>query len=381
MLIAEDDATSRLLIQKTVEQWGFDPDTYHDGDSAWLAISDDNSPKLLVFDWEMPGMSGLELCKRVRKLHNSESFYIVMLTSRSSTEDLVKALEAGANDYIVKPYLAEELKARLNVGRRMVDLEYARKESDRTNQRLQRQLLDANKMEALGQVTGSIAHDFNNILGIIMGYTSMSINRYRADIPTKMVGYLEASLEATERAKELVEKMLTFSHVSDADPVTTFDLAPLVQNAVNEYVTNIPENIDIELLLHENLPPISFISDKIQTVLRILCDNAVEAMLDGGTIQIKLQSYKAKDVECSACHKVIDGEFLSLEVADQGVGIHPEILERIFEPFFTTKEFGKGMGLAMLHGMFRHASCHIIIEPREPDGTRVKALFPVASQI
>jgi len=126
LLIAEDDATSRLLITKTVEQWGFVADTYSDGDSAWLAISDEDSPNLLLFDWEMPGMNGLELCKRVRKLHNNESFYIVMLTSRSSTEDMVNALDAGANDYIVKPYLAAELKARLNVGRRMIDMQYQR---------------------------------------------------------------------------------------------------------------------------------------------------------------------------------------------------------------------------------------------------------------
>jgi len=365
------------MLQNTVAKWDYQPDVYEDGDQAWLAISDDAPPHLLLLDWEMPGMSGIEVCKRVRELENSELFHIVMLSSRVSTEDLVKGLEAGANDYISKPFMAEELKARLDVGKRMVELQEQRVKAEHDKRRLQRELLESRKMEALGQVTGSIAHDFNNILGIIMGYTSMTISRYRDQMPEKMLSYLEASLSSTERAKELVAKMLTFAHAEADSKLKSFQIGPYVSSAIKNYKKCLPENISMELLIHENLPDVLFDESKIAKIINILSDNAVESMPDGGSIQVKVSLFEADQHECSDCHRIITGQYIGLEVMDQGHGIDAGNIERVFEPFFTTKEFGKGMGLAMLHGLASRNNCHTLIEQLEPTGTRVRVVLPI----
>jgi signal transduction histidine kinase len=376
LLIAEDDVTSRLMLESTTSRWDFQPEVYEDGDQAWSAIRAEDPPHLLLLDWEMPGASGVEICRRIRELPNNELYYIVLLTSRGSTEDLVKGLESGANDYIRKPFSAEELEARLNVGRRMIELQQQRIQQERENARLQRELLESRKMEALGQITGSIAHDFNNILGIIMGYTSMTISRYREQMPEKMLTYLEASLSSSERAKDLVAKMLTFSHGEEDESPEHIQLAPVVEQAVHEYKATVPENIDLELLIHDDLPEVHFSAAKVRKVIEILCDNSVESMPSGGTIQIKLSKYQANEEECSDCHRIFSGTWVLLEVIDQGKGIDSSILDRVYEPFFTTKEFGKGMGLAMIHGMFRRSNAHSKIEQLSPRGTRMQIFFP-----
>ncbi len=376
LLIAEDDNSSRLLLEKTTEKWNFQPESYGTGDEAWLAIVDDDPPNLIVLDWEMPGMNGIDICRKIRQLPHGEDFYIVLLTSRTATEDLVIGLNAGANDYIKKPFLTEELKARLNVGRRMIDLQQQRYQSEQANRRLQRELLESRKMESLGQITGSIAHDFNNILGIIMGYTSMTLSRYRDQMPDKMLTYLEASLASTERAKELVAKMLTFSHGEQVE-LEPIQAGPVVERVAKTYKSNLPGNVEIELLIHENLPDILFADHKIVSIVNILMDNSVEAMPDGGTIQIKVSRYLAENVESSNSHRILSGVWVMLEVVDQGIGIDSANLDRIFEPFFTTKEFGKGMGLAMLHGMLRNTNAHIIVDRLEPQGTSMKVLLPL----
>ena len=379
LLIAEDDNASRLLLEKTTLKWDFEPHTYEDGNKAWMALNEPDAPYLLLLDWEMPGLSGIELCRVIRQLPNSELFYIVILTSRTATEDLVNGLNAGANDYIKKPFLSEELKARLNVGRRMIELQQQRLKSEEDNKRLQRELMESRRMESLGQITGSIAHDFNNILGIIMGYTSMTLSRYREQMPEKMLTYLEASLASSERAKDLVAKMLTFSHGEEIE-IEPIQAAPIVEQTVLEYKKQLPHKIDLELLIHEDLPDIYFSPHKLSNVINILLENSVEAMPDGGTIQIRLSNYVADGVESSNSHRILTGDWVMLEVTDQGCGIDPANLDRIFEPFFTTKEFGKGMGLAMLHGMFRRINAHTVVEILEPHGTRIKALLPISAE-
>ncbi len=122
VLIAEDDLTSRLVLQKNMEKWGYEVLSASDGDQAWEELQKPDAPALLVLDWEMPGIDGIDLCRKVRVGEGSHPRYIILLTTRSDTEDLVAGLEAGANDYVGKPFVAAELRARVDVGRRFVEL-------------------------------------------------------------------------------------------------------------------------------------------------------------------------------------------------------------------------------------------------------------------
>lgn len=123
LLIADDDLTSRTILAAVTTKWGYQPVVVEDGEAAWQALQEDDPPRLLLLDWMMPRLSGLELCRRIREQETSDPAFIILLTGRTETADIVAALEAEANDHIAKPFDNSELRARLRVGWRMLDLQ------------------------------------------------------------------------------------------------------------------------------------------------------------------------------------------------------------------------------------------------------------------
>jgi len=123
VLVAEDDITSRTILAAILAKWGYDPLVVEDGSSAWEIMKKSDAPNLAVLDWDMPGMDGLEVCQRIRKACTSNPPYLIILTAKGEKADIVKGLDAGANDYISKPYDNDELQSRIRVGRRMVELQ------------------------------------------------------------------------------------------------------------------------------------------------------------------------------------------------------------------------------------------------------------------
>jgi DNA-binding response OmpR family regulator len=122
ILIAEDDVTTRMVLGVVVEKMGHQPVTVTSGLEAWAALQSPDAPRLAVVDWMMPGIDGLELCRRVRARETDEPLYVLMLTTKRDKADIIAGLAAGADDYLVKPFDPGELRARLEVGRRFVDL-------------------------------------------------------------------------------------------------------------------------------------------------------------------------------------------------------------------------------------------------------------------
>jgi CheY-like chemotaxis protein len=123
ILIADDDRMSTLMLVRTLEQWGgFEPVVVHDGAAAWASITGDAPPALAVVDWMMPGIDGIELCRRIRATPLPFPVYVILLTARNSRQDLVAGLEAGADDYLTKPFDPDELRARVHVGQRTLGL-------------------------------------------------------------------------------------------------------------------------------------------------------------------------------------------------------------------------------------------------------------------
>lgn len=123
ILIAEDDAVSRRLLQATLTKWGHEVVVTASGTEAWAALQQPAAPALLILDWLMPGLDGVEICRRLRAQESLRSSYVILLTSRNSKEDIVQGLEAGADDYVTKPFDHAELRARVRVGERVVRLQ------------------------------------------------------------------------------------------------------------------------------------------------------------------------------------------------------------------------------------------------------------------
>ena len=125
ILIAEDDLTSRRILEAILAKWNYEVIATSDGLEAWQALQTENAPPIAIIDWMMPGMDGVDFCRKIRQTQTLTSTYIILLTSKAQQEDVVAGLEAGANDYIRKPFEREELRARIRVGERVVELQTA----------------------------------------------------------------------------------------------------------------------------------------------------------------------------------------------------------------------------------------------------------------
>jgi two-component system cell cycle response regulator len=123
VLAAEDNPVFQSMLRSMLAKWGYDPVIARDGLEAWRALDSDNAPRLAILDWMMPGMDGVEICRRVRAAAREPYIYLVLLTARSESQDLVEGMEAGADDYLTKPFVAHELRVRLRAGRRILDLQ------------------------------------------------------------------------------------------------------------------------------------------------------------------------------------------------------------------------------------------------------------------
>jgi len=124
ILIAEDDHVSRLVLQRSLESWGHEVFVTCEGQAAWDVLQGDDAPKLAILDWMMPGLDGVEICRRVRTLDRTEPTYLILLTAKGQAEDIASGLDSGANDYVRKPFNRLELRSRVRVGERMVALQH-----------------------------------------------------------------------------------------------------------------------------------------------------------------------------------------------------------------------------------------------------------------
>jgi DNA-binding response OmpR family regulator len=123
VLIAEDDLTSRKLLEGVLKKWEFEVVSTRDGKEAWAAFQAEGAPRLAILDWMMPGLDGVELSRRIRRLETRDPAYIILLTALEQAENIVTGLDAGANDYVTKPFNSDELRARIRVGQRVLELQ------------------------------------------------------------------------------------------------------------------------------------------------------------------------------------------------------------------------------------------------------------------
>ena len=123
LLIAEDEYTTRLTVQVVLEQWGYRVDSVEDGTAAWEVLQHHDGPQIAILDWEMPGINGVELCHKVKSLDRDTPVYVIMLTGRDAKTDILKGFDAGADDYITKPFDENELRARVRVAERLVTIQ------------------------------------------------------------------------------------------------------------------------------------------------------------------------------------------------------------------------------------------------------------------
>ena len=250
-----------------------------------------------------------------------------------------------------------------------------RRETQLALERAQQQLAQAQKMEALGQLTGGVAHDFNNLLMIVSGHAQAMLRRLSNP---KNVRALEAIRAAAARGEALTRQLLTFSRRQPMDPKTVSP-AQTVQAFRDVLASSAPANIDLKIEIADDIWPISIDIPEFELALVNLVVNARDAMPDGGTIVLSAANTALSGEETA---ERLAGAFVALTVADTGVGIQPEVLSKVFEPFFTTKSPDKGTGLGMSQAYgFAHQSGGAIAVASEPGrGTQVTIYLPRSDQ-
>jgi len=129
ILIAEDEYITRLMVQVSLEKWGYRVDCVSDGNEAWEALQKPDAPQIAILDWEMPGLDGVEVCRRVKELEKETPIYVILLTGRDSRNDILRGFDMGADDYMTKPFDDNELRARVRVAERLVHIQISLAES------------------------------------------------------------------------------------------------------------------------------------------------------------------------------------------------------------------------------------------------------------
>lgn len=241
---------------------------------------------------------------------------------------------------------------------------------------LRQQLQQAQKIEAIGQLTGGIAHDFNNILAAVLGFTELSLEACKGD-DNGMSEYLNEVLLAGCRARDLIAQMLVYSRGSISKP-QVLDVVPQVEEIIKMLRASIPATVDIVLDCEENLPSILCDPVHLHQLVINLCVNARDALEGHGCINVRISKNSYTQQYCASCHELIAAEYLQLSVTDGAQGIKSEVMERMFDNFFTTKDVGKGtgMGLSTVHGIMHEIDGHILVESRQGEGTTFRLLFP-----
>jgi len=249
----------------------------------------------------------------------------------------------------------------------------ARKRTERENERLAAQLAQAQKMEAVGQLTGGVAHDFNNLLTVMAGSTALIA--FDPEDTEQVRDHCRALQDAIDRASELTARLLAFSRKTPLQP-RSLEVATLVHEMKGLLIRTLGETISVEVRLPEELWRCRVDPAQLENALLNLAINARDAMPKGGRLTIEARNVTvARDDERPG---VVPGDYVRIGVSDEGTGIAPEVLEKVVEPFFTTKEVGEGsgLGLSMVYGFVRQSGGHFRIDSEVGKGTHVVLDLP-----
>jgi sigma-B regulation protein RsbU (phosphoserine phosphatase) len=194
ILIAEDDRISRRLLERKLTSWGYEVESCVNGVEAWEALHHDDAPNLAILNWMMPGMDGVQLCKEIRKQKHPAYTYIILLTARDHKRDIVEGIEAGADDYVTKPFNPHELKVRIRAGRRILEM--------------QSELMQREKLSGVLEMAGATCHEFNQPMQVISGYCELLLKQVSKDSQvydqvSRILGAVGSMIKVTRKLQSI----------------------------------------------------------------------------------------------------------------------------------------------------------------------------------
>ncbi len=414
--VVDDDAGMRETVTEILTLAGVTAEGFGSGKSVQAAL-ESARPDLAVVDQRLPDTTGLALATSLKSQDPDMS--VVLLTGYVSADHAIAAVGL-ADDFLTKPVLPEDLVrnvmagidrtrlrrqnrhlvARLQemnssleatVAERTRELEEAHKraledhaareqlQAQAERERLENRLHQSRRLESLGMLAGGVAHDFNNMLSIILNCASFVAKATADNEPVRAnVGEI---IKAAERAAQLTRQLLIFGR-RDQVQLKALDLNVVVADMQTLLARSIGEHVTLVVHPAASLPPIQADRSQIEIVLVNLAVNARDAMPAGGKLTIGLGVTQLDHEHTSVLPPLSPGCYVTLSVSDTGVGMSPNVVARIFEPFFTTKPQGQGtgLGLATVHGIVTATGGGLSVQSEPGAGTTIQAFFPAAEE-
>lgn len=365
-------------------------------------------PDTILLDIHMPGMDGFETCRELKQIETTAHIPVIMLTAvRTDSKSRVRALDLGADAFLTKPIdeaaLAAQVRAMLRIKQaedrlrdekthleelvkeRVKELSRTnaqlvremeeRKQAEQEKKHLEQQLIHAQKLESVGRLAGGIAHEFNNMLSIILGYSEMM----QGDMTPNDPNYTRVTeiSAAADRSADLTRQLLAFARKQTACP-RLLDLNETVSQMMNMLQRLLKEDINLNFLPGDipcmvNIDPI-----QLDQILINLCINAKDAIKGPGQIGIATGHVTLDEPQFGEDTDLSAGTYIKLSVSDNGCGMDENIIPNIFEPFFTTKEMahGSGLGLSTVYGIVQQNNGSINVSSRPGQGSTFTILLP-----
>jgi two-component system cell cycle sensor histidine kinase/response regulator CckA len=368
ILHLEDNPNDAALIQSNLEAGGINCATtcVQTRDEFILAL-ERGDIDLILSDLSLAAFDGRAAAKLVRA--RSTAIPFIFVSGRPGEELAIDSLKSGATDYVLKEHLSRLVPA---VRRALREVEAATK-----CQRLEAQLIEAQKMEVIGQLSSGMAHDFNNILAVIMGYNDLVTSGLGQESPLRK--YTEEIRHASTRAAGLTRQLLVFSRKQLVQP-KVIDPNDAVKELNKLLRRLIDEKIAITIVPGIQTGRVKADSGYIGQVLLNLVFNARDAMPDGGKLTIETKDVILDQNYAEAHPGTIPGHYVMLSVTDTGIGMSEEVKAHLFESFFTTKPFGTGLGLATCRTIVQQSGGHIGVDSEIGQGSTFKIYLPRVEQ-
>jgi signal transduction histidine kinase len=334
LLVIDDDPGDAVLLRRQLEDipgWEAEVTVYQDPAEARSHLRN-RAVDFVIVDYLLGPVRGLEVLKDIRG--EGDERPVILLTGHGDERIAAEITRAGADDYLVK---AEMTPDQL---RRSIENALAQFRLRQEKALLSEELRQSQKMEAIGQLAGGLAHDFNNMLTGILGFVELALMKsHEKEVESDL-----RQVQATAlRMKELIRRLLSFSRRSRAE-YAPVELGQLVRELEAILAHSIPKNIDLKIEMGRENLSLYGNAAMLHQVLLNLCLNAVEAMPQGGTLRIGLRKAEAAPEIRSRYPHLSECPVAALEIEDTGKGIAREHLERIFEPFYTTKNLSSEKG-------------------------------------
>lgn len=367
VLIADDDAISRRMLESLLPMWHYNVVSASDGEQAWAILNDsDEPPRIAILDWMMPAIDGVELTRRISSERTGPHIHVLVLTGRDSCDDLVEAIESGADDYLVKPFDPNELRARLLSARRLLQLQdnmaMMADELTRKNAKL------AEVSDTACRFVDNVAHEFRTPLTVIKEFTSIIADGIAGSINTDQTEYLGMTLDAVDDLAQMVDDLLDGSRIkvgslrvdrqalSVADIVET--IRPVLASKAEKRSVMLVEDIPDDLNVFAD-------REKAGRMLVNLMVNAIKFSPEGSEVTLWARPGDSEDV--------------IIGVTDQGPGMSEAVVQRVFTRFAQAQQDGAqgfGLGLDIVSELVRLNLGYIDLSTVEGKGTTFRVSMP-----